>query len=290
MSGAARVCVAGRGTLDAGREDKNLVSRFALSRLVSHVSHLVVVALCAAAALPSLAAVPADGGEWAIGAGESETLDAAATISRLAVDGSLTLDTGAALVATGAVVNCISTGDCMVADMTIANGASFVSQGSLTGENPGNTQGFSIGTYGGTGTVTVASGGTLTVTGGRLFLGRNSLTDANGADRTKLSQGVLNIFGTVSAPTIECGAWFATRSSGTTYDLDAIPVASIINLEEGGVLETGVIQNNDVTRNVINFKGGVFRVSRQPANPFFSSGAREREESRIRYAELGHRP
>ena len=270
MSGAARVCVAGRGTLDAGREDKNLVSRFALSRLVSHVSHLVVVALCAAAALPSLAAVPADGGEWAIGAGESETLDAAATISRLAVDGSLTLDTGAALVATGAVVNCISTGDGMVADMTIASGASFVSQGNLTGENPGNTQGFSIGTYGGTGTVTVASGGTLTVTGGRLFLGRNSLTDANGADRTKLSQGVLNIFGTVSAPTIECGAWFATRSSGTTYDLDAIPVASIINLEEGGVLETGIFQNNDVTRNVINFKGGVFRVSRQPANPFFS--------------------
>ena len=57
---------------------------------------VAILALCAAA-LPSLAAVPADGGEWAIGAGESETLDAAATISRLAVDGSLTLDTGAAL-------------------------------------------------------------------------------------------------------------------------------------------------------------------------------------------------
>ena len=233
----------------------------------------MISVLFATAALPSLAAVPADGGEWAIGAGESETLDAAAKISRLAVDGSLTLDAGAGLTATGAVVNCITTGDGMVADMTIANGASFVSQGNLTGENPGTSQGFSIGTYGGTGTVTVASGGTLTVTGGRLFLGRNSLTDANGADRTKRSQGVLNIFGTVSAPTIECGAWFAPSSSGTTYDLDAIPVASIINLEEGGVLETGAIQNNDVTRNVINFKGGVFRVSRQPANPFFNSGA-----------------
>ncbi len=226
----------------------------------------VAVAALLVYAAGTARAVPTDGGEWAIGAGETETLDAAATISRLAVDGSLTLGAGAALTANGAVVNCISTGDGMVADMTIASGASFASQGNLTGANPGNTQGFSIGTYGGTGTVTVASGGTLTVTGGRLFLGRNSLTDANGADRTKLSHGVLNIFGTVTAPTIECGAWFPMNASGTTYDLDALPVASIINLEEGGVLETGLFQNNDASRNVINFKGGTLRLTRE-ANP-----------------------
>ena len=234
---------------------------------------LVAAAICVVAvASPSYAAAPVDGGEWAIGAGETETLDAAATISRLAVDGSLTLGAGAALTANGAVVNCISTGDGMVADMTIANGAAFASQGNLTGANPGNTQGFSIGTYGGTGTVTVASGGTLTVTGGRLFLGRNSLTDANGADRTKLSHGVLNIFGTVTAPTIECGAWFPMNASGTTYDLDALPVASIINLEEGGVLETGLFQNNDASRNVINFKGGTLRLTRE-ANPLVYASA-----------------
>lgn len=225
---------------------------------------LVAAAICVVAvASPSYAAAPVDGGEWAIGAGETETLDAAATISRLAVDGSLTLGAGAALTANGAVVNCISTGDGMVADMTIASGASFASQGNLTGANPKNTQGFSIGTYGGTGTVTVASGGTLTVTGGRLFLGRNSLTDANGADRTKLSHGVLNIFGTVTAPTIACGAWFPELASGTTYDLDALPVASIINLEEGGVLETGRFQSGDASRNVINFKGGTLRLTRE---------------------------
>ena len=216
-------------------------------------------------------AVPTDGGEWAIGAGETETLDAAATISRLAVDGSLTLGAGAALTANGAVVNCISTGDGMVADMTIASGASFASQGNLTGANPGNTQGFSIGTYGGTGTVTVASGGTLTVTGGRLFLGRNSLTDANGADRTKLSHGVLNIFGTVTAPTIACGAWFPEPASGTTYDLDVLPVASIINLEEGGVLETGRFQSGDACRNVINFKGGTLRLTREENQLVYAS-------------------
>ena len=234
---------------------------------------LVATAICVATApSPSYAAAPVDGGEWAIGAGETETLDAAATISRLAVDGSLTLGAGAALTANGAVVNCISTGDGMVADMTIANGAAFASQGNLTGANPGNTQGFSIGTYGGTGTVTVASGGTLTVTGGRLFLGRNSLTDANGADRTKHSHGVLNIFGTVTAPTIECGAWFPMNASGTTYDLDALPVASIINLEEGGVLETGLFQNNDASRNVINFKGGTLRLTRE-ANPLVYASA-----------------
>ena len=234
---------------------------------------LVATAICVATApSPSYAAAPVDGGEWAIDAGETETLDAAATISRLAVGGSLTLGAGAALTANGAVVNCISTGDGMVADMTIANGAAFASQGNLTGANPGNTQGFSIGTYGGTGTVTVASGGTLTVTGGRLFLGRNSLTDANGADRTKLSHGVLNIFGTVTAPTIECGAWFPMNASGTTYDLDALPVASIINLEEGGVLETGLFQNNDASRNVINFKGGTLRLTRE-ANPLVYASA-----------------
>ena len=224
------------------------------------------LAIAACATLPVRAAVPADGGEWAIGAGETETLAAEATISRLAVDGSLMLNAGAALTMTGAVVNCISTGDGRIADMTIASGASFASQGKLTGANPNNTQGFSIGTYGGTGTVTVVSGGTLTVTGGRLFLGRNSLTDANGADRTKLSYGVLNIVGTVSAATVECSAWFPSRDSSVTYDLDTLPVASVINLEEGGVLETGLIQNDDLARDIINFKGGTLRLARE-GNP-----------------------
>jgi hypothetical protein len=223
--------------------------------------------LCVAAAFsPSLAAAPADGGAWTIGEDETETLVAVDTISELQNNGSLTLGTGAALMVTGAVVNAVGYNTGAVGEMTIANGASLVSQGTLTGDNPGNTQGFSIGTYGGTGTVTVASGGTLTVTGGRLFLGRNSLSDANGADRTKLSYGILNIFGTVTAATVECSPWFPSRASGTTYDLDTLPVASIINLEEGGVLETGLIQNNDTCRNIINFKGGTLRVSRSP-NP-----------------------
>ena len=209
-------------------------------------------------------AVPTDGGEWTIGAGETETLAAEATVLRLAVDGTLTLDAGAALTATGAVVNCISTGDGMVASMTIVSGASFTSRGTLTGDTAGNTQGFSIGTYGGTGMVTVASSASLTVTGGRLFLGRNKLTGTE--DRTKLSHGILNIFGTVTAAAVECSAWFPSRASGTTYDLDTLPVASIINLEEGGVLETGLIQNNDTCRNIINFKGGTLRIPRSP-NP-----------------------
>jgi hypothetical protein len=167
---------------------------------------------------------------------------------------------------TGAVVNAVGYNTGAVGEMTIADGAALVSHGTLTGANPGNVQGFSIGTYGGTGTVTVARGGSLAVMGGRLFLGRNSLTDANAADRTKLSHGILNIFGTVTAATVECSPWFPSRASGTTYDLDTLPVASIINLEEGGVLETGLIQNDDMARNIINFKGGTLRVSRSP-NP-----------------------
>ena len=224
----------------------------------------VAVAALLVCAAGTARAVPTDGGEWTIGAGETETLAAEATVLRLAVDGTLTLDAGAALTATGAVVNCISTGDGMVASMTIVSGASFTSQGTLTGDTAGNTQGFSIGTYGGTGMVTVASSASLTVTGGRLFLGRNKLTGTE--DRTKLSHGILNIFGTVTAAAVECSAWFPSRASGTTYDLDTLPVASIINLEEGGVLETGLIQNNDTCRNIINFKGGTLRIPRSP-NP-----------------------
>ncbi len=224
----------------------------------------VAVAALLVCAAGTARAVPTDGGEWTIGAGETETLAAEATVLRLAVDGTLTLDAGAALTATGAVVNCISTDDGMVASMTIVSGASFTSRGTLTGDTAGNTQGFSIGTYGGTGMVTVASSASLTVTGGRLFLGRNKLTGTE--DRTKLSHGILNIFGTVTAAAVECSAWFPSRASGTTYDLDTLPVASIINLEEGGVLETGLIQNNDTCRNIINFKGGTLRIPRSP-NP-----------------------
>ena len=84
---------------------------------------------------PLYAAVPPDGGEWAIGAGETETLAAEATVLRLAVNGSLTLDAGAALTATGGVVNCISTGDGRIADMTIANGASLVVRALASGKS-----------------------------------------------------------------------------------------------------------------------------------------------------------
>jgi len=224
---------------------------------------------CATVAFCLSAAVPTDGGAWAIGSGETETLDAAATITELQNNGSLTLGAGAALTVNGAVVNSVGAETGNTGEMTIAGGASLISQGTLTGDLPDNSQGFSIGTFGGTGEVTVASGGSLTVAGGRLFLGRNKLTGGS-EDRTKLSYGVLNIFGTVNAAAVECGAWFPSRDTSITYDLDTLPVASIINLEEGGVLETGLIQNNDTCRNVINFRGGTLRLTRT-ANPLLYS-------------------
>ena len=52
-----------------------------------------VFSVCAMAAFSAAAAAPADGGEWTIASGEVETLDASATISHLALDGSLTLVT-----------------------------------------------------------------------------------------------------------------------------------------------------------------------------------------------------
>ncbi len=238
--------------------------------------------MCAVVAFYLSAAVPTDGGAWIIGADGIETLDAAATVSELQNNGSLTLGAGAALTANGAVVNAVGYGTGSNGVMTIASGASFVSQGTLTGDNPVNTQGFSIGTFGGTGEVTVASGGSLTVTGGRLFLGRNKLTDGS-EDRTKLSHGVLNIFGTVTTPVIECGAWFPQTVAAEygTYVVDEIPVVAVFNLEEGGVLEFGQFYRQDKSCTVFNFKGGTLRATTTTGSILAarSSGTLRREKT-----------
>ena len=100
--------------------------------------------VCAMVAFYLSAAVPTDGSAWAIGSGETETLDAAATISELQNNGSLTLGAGAALTVNGAVVNSVGSETGNVGELTIADGASLVSQGTLTGELPGNAQGFRL--------------------------------------------------------------------------------------------------------------------------------------------------
>ena len=79
---------------------------------------------CAVVAFYLSAAVPADGGVWTIGSGETETLDAAATISELQNNGSLTLGAGAALTVNGAVVNSVGYETGNTGEMTIAGGAS----------------------------------------------------------------------------------------------------------------------------------------------------------------------
>ena len=56
----------------------------------TNVIRVAVAALLVCAA-GTARAVPTDGGEWTIGAGETETLAAETTVLRLAVDGSLTL-------------------------------------------------------------------------------------------------------------------------------------------------------------------------------------------------------
>ena len=78
---------------------------------------------CAVVAFYLSAAVPTDGGAWAIGSGETETLDAAATVSELQNNGSLALGAGAALTANGAVVNSVGSETGNSGEMTIAAGA-----------------------------------------------------------------------------------------------------------------------------------------------------------------------
>ena len=220
----------------------------------------VWMCFAASAALTLSAAVPEDGGVWTIGTGETETLSTGATIAQLLNDGALTLENGAALSVTGAVVNVVGTGTGKSGLITIKGGASLNSTGTLTG-TPDNSQGFAIGAIDGTGTVTVEAGGSLTVTGGRFFLGRNGGTDY----RELLSSGILNVFGTVSATYTECGAWYPQPAAADygTYVVGNLPVVGTINLEEGGVFETGHFQLDDLSRTVINFKGGTLRALRQ---------------------------
>ena len=58
MIGAALVCVAGRGSLDARREDRYLASRSVLSRLMSRASRLVFAFFVLFAANAAFAAIP----------------------------------------------------------------------------------------------------------------------------------------------------------------------------------------------------------------------------------------
>ena len=179
----------------------------------------VWMCFAASAALTLSAAVPEDGGVWTIGTGETETLSAGATIAQLLNDGVLTLDNGAALSVTGAVVNMVGTETGKSGEITIKSGASLASTGTMTG-TPDNTQGFALGAAGGTGTVTVEAGGSLTVTGGRLFFGRNG----GGDFRDLLSSGTMNVFGTVSATYTECGAWYP-QPAAADYGMEGNYVA-----------------------------------------------------------------
>ncbi|MBP5227132.1 MAG: hypothetical protein J6336_07085, partial [Kiritimatiellae bacterium] len=217
------------------------------------------------------AAVPTDGGVWTIGTGELETLSSGETIARLLNDGTLTIGTGTELSITGAVLNAVGTETGKNGEMTIAGGATLSSQGGLTGDNPGNTQGFSIGNFGGTGVVTVASGGKLTVTGGRLSLGRNSPVGGGDPDRSRPSQGVLTIFGTVDAPTVECCAWFPTDTVFT--DVDELPLGARFNIEEGGIFEFGQFYMQDLSLTEFNFRGGTLRAKRDNNNFINPGGA-----------------
>ena len=101
------------------------------------------------------------------------------------------------------------------------------------------------------------------------------MTDANSADRSRLSQGTLNVFGTVVVSTIECSAWFpqSVAAEYGTYVVDDFPVAAIFNLEEGGVLELGQFYRQDKSCSVFNFRGGTLRASRENNDWFYPGGA-----------------
>ncbi len=227
--------------------------------------------ISAFAAVLVYAADPVAGEKWTIETGEQKSLADPIAVPELQVDGELTLENGAALSVNGDAVNSLGTMTDKSGVMTIKSGATATFTGTLDAVSPGDSQGLALGEAGGHGTLTVEAGGSLTVANGRLFLGRNGGND----NRSLNSQGVLNIFGTVTSQLIACGAWYPSLAAADygTYDVSAFTVAGEINLEEGGVLETGNIMRHDQSRTVINCKGGTLRALRENSDFISNSGA-----------------
>ena len=226
--------------------------------------------LAFATGLTLCSAVPEEGAEWTIAPGETETVSTALSLAGLSDNGVLTLESGASLTVNG-TIGSIAEGEGQTGSLVIKNGATYTQVGQDTATYPGNTYGLALGNLGGQATVTVEAGGLLKVEDGRIIIGRNGGDDK----RTLGSKGVLNIFGTVSARAIECSAWYPKLDSAQygSYNVDDLGLSAEINLEEGGVLETGKIFRNDAGRVLINFKGGTLRATTQNDDFIASAGA-----------------
>ncbi len=213
-----------------------------------------------------LAVAPEEGTVWTINAGETETVAADSAVTKLTGlqdNGTVTIAKDLTINAGGAAVYAVGNGAGANGTLTVAAGTTLTVVGNSTGTPPGNSAAFAIGMMGGTGTVTVEAGASLIVQNAVLDIARNE-----DAHRELTSSGTLNIYGTVTTRSLECGAWFPVINAAdlATYNIDNFPVVATINLEEGGVFSADRFACNDQTLTMINFNGGTLRAAKSDAS------------------------
>ncbi|MCL2104419.1 MAG: autotransporter-associated beta strand repeat-containing protein [Kiritimatiellaeota bacterium] len=160
-------------------------------------------------------------------------------IHSLANNGMLTVAPGGSVAVTGNAATVVGS-DGMEGTMII--------EGSVVKSGTGP---FWIGTQGGTGIVTVASGGLLDVGSNLLYVSGNN----SGNTRIPESQGFLDIAGTVKAALLEVTANFP-NSAGDPY-----VESGVIRLLPGGALETQLLRKNDRAVSYVHFEGGALRMT-----------------------------
>jgi len=212
-----------------------------------------VIAACLVGMAMSMQAAEWPGGSsFTIPAGMSVTNAAVQpSISCFTNNGTLTFLPGAEVTLTGSVITAIGSG-------VDAAGVFECLGGRLLNQGLGF---FVVGHAGASGSMTIAAGAEVRMPSGRFCVARNE----EGL-RERPAQGDVSVAGLLSADTIELTGFFPTNLA-PPYVLSAT-----LAIDDGGVVEAGLIAKNDCACSEIHFNGGTLRAQRDTAALFSGRG------------------
>ncbi len=212
----------------------------------------VVAACLMGMVMSTRAAEWPSGSSFTIPAGTSVTNDAAQpSISYFINNGTLTFLPGAEVTLTGSVITAIGSG-------MDASGVFECLGGKLLHQGSGY---FVVGHAGAVGSMTIAAGAEVRMPPGRFCIAHNGV-----AWRERPARGDVSVAGLLSADIIELTGYFPTNLA-PPYVLSAT-----LALEEGGVVEAGLIGKHDCARSEIRFNGGTLRVLKDTTSLFAGHG------------------
>ncbi len=212
-----------------------------------------VIAACLVGMAMSVQAAEWPGGSsFTIPAGTSVTnATAQPSISCFTNNGTLTFLPGAEVTLTGSVITAIGSG-------MDASGVFECLGGKLVHQGSGY---FVVGHAGAVGSMTIAAGAEVRMPPGRFCIAHNGV-----AWRERPARGDVSVAGLLSADIIELTGYFPTNLA-PPYVLSAT-----LALEEGGVVEAGLIGKHDCARSEIRFNGGTLRTLKDTTSLFTGQG------------------